>query len=136
MNLTTEFMQRWVGGQLEVTSKTQGILCRSQIRRVWVEENSVLWVEFEYVCMYNRSTGGYMPYSPTGRYPLTRLGLIGASASGFGEGRLVVNVGPTNEIWVFFPPKHHKKVLSSGKMQVRMPWEPPDEEPEHEPEPV
>ena len=66
MKLTTEYMQRYVGGQLEIINDNEGYHYRGQIKSVEVilgNQKSIipddlLHVEFDYCCKWNE---GYKP---------------------------------------------------------------------------
>lgn len=130
MLLTTEYMQRYVGGQHEIQHpddgchyRNQGYHYRNQIKSIKVEDDpgqaglsgqaAILVIEYEYCCEF-KAGEGFKP-SENKQYNLS-LGIAGVSD--IGGGRLCINSPIVGEMSVFYPPTHHKRVLADGTIQV------------------
>lgn len=102
MNLTTEIMRQYVGGQLEIVGRADEYRFRGQIKDIQIipdegaaglgGQAATLHVEFDYI----------------GRGPHVDKG----------PNRLCVNSSIVGEMSVFYPPEHNKRVLVDGKMEV------------------
>lgn len=130
MELTTEYMRRFIGGQHEIFSHFENYRYRSQIKNIQVEDDpgqagftgqaANLVVEYEYCCEFVAGEGGSgneYGFKPSENRTFT-LALSIAGASEIGNGKLCVNAPVVGEMSVFYPPTHHKRVLADGKMQV------------------
>jgi hypothetical protein len=123
MNITTESMARFIGGQLEIVGTGgDNYRYRGQIARIEVQDDpgqaglgeqaATLHVEFEYICKFNHGVG----YEPDENKPYElSLGISGVSD--IGMNRVCVNCPVVGEMSVFYPPNHNKRVLPTGQME-------------------
>lgn len=130
MNLTTDFMRQYIGGQLEIVGN-EDYRYRGQIKDIQIipdphaegmgGQAATLHVEFEYICKFETGVG-YIP-DENKPYELS-LAISGVSDIGRGplvnEGpnRLAVNCSIVGEMSIFYPPQHNKRVLPDGKMET------------------
>jgi len=120
--LTTEMMQKYVGGQVEVIEKGEGggrQRCQIQAVRVESVENfdagfrrttPALKFVYEYACEWR--DGGYKPF--VGYREQVTLD-TDVRASDFGDGRFCVTT--PYQMMMFYPPDHPTRVLRDGTME-------------------
>lgn len=123
--ITTESMSVYVGGQVEIlgTSPNNRYRYRGQISKIEVKgdklfggpDDAILHVEFEYICEWD---AGEFPtgYKPSENKPYD-LSLLVCKISDIGDGRLCVNSEILNEMSLFYPPDHVKRVLENGDVE-------------------
>jgi hypothetical protein len=104
MELTTELLARFVGGDLEIQNKVEGYMFRGLIKSIAVE-NRTLKICFKWLAQ----AVGYPPI-PTS-WELTdpdkwdyELGLDIVAATEDGLGRIILNASFVGEMNVLFPP--------------------------------
>lgn len=106
MEITTELLSGFVGGQLEIQNQNEGYLYRGEVESAEVDDDSIK-VRFAWLAKGE----GYPPV-PTRWVKDDQLdysaGLMLCSASDIGDGRLAVNVSIVWELLVFFPPDGSK----------------------------
>ncbi len=98
--LTTEMLQKYVGGQVVIQSYTGDYLCRGPIEKAEVvgeEENEKLIVTFEWLAKYD---GQWRKDVRTN----SEVFLMGVTVSKGDRGELLLLVSSTSEIMTFFPP--------------------------------
>lgn len=125
--LTTEYMQKYVGGQVEIQNHVENYRYRCQIKSIAIvpDENlakgphvpghgqcATLHVEFDYSCKFEPNVG----YKPCENTPYD-LSLYISGANDIGDNRLAVSSSIVNEMSVFFPPTHKRRVLADGTME-------------------
>jgi len=106
MQLTTENLSRFKGGQLEVQNRNEGYVYRGEIEAATIEDNRLV-VKFSWLA----SGEGYPPY-PT-KWVKSFRGDYAASleiyaASDIGLNRLCLNSPIVGELVVFYPPDGSK----------------------------
>lgn len=120
--LTTEMLQKYAGGQVEVIGKgEESTRQRCQIKGIKVDEvenlaagfkmfGPVLRIDYEYACEWR--DGGY---KPSGTY--CELVTLDADvrASDFGDGRFCVTT--PYQMMMLYPPEHPTRVLRDGTME-------------------
>ena len=108
MEITTELLSRFVGGQLEIQNQKEGYPYRGEVESVEVDvDEDLIKVRFAWLA----NGEGYPPI-PTRWVKDDRLdysvSLMLSSASDNSNGRLTVNVYGVGEFLVFFPPDGSK----------------------------
>ena len=103
MQLTTERLAAFVGGDMEIQNESEGYLYRGPIERATVEGGEVR-VRFKWLA---KNDGG--PSSPTSTWtkddrPDYSASLQIYSVSDIGDGRICLNSSITGETVVLFPP--------------------------------
>ena len=106
MEITTEVLSRFVGGQLEIQNQNEGYLYRGEIESVEVDDESIK-VKFAWL-----AKGEGYPLLPERwvndeklDYAVSRML---SSASDIGDGRVSIHVSIVWELLVFFPPDGSK----------------------------
>lgn len=123
MNLTTENMARFVGGQLEIVGTgADEYRYRGQINKIEVVPDDVsipgggqpatLHIEFDYICEMKPNIG----FVPSENKPYD-ISLVICGVSDIGMNRIALNSSIVNEMSVFYPPNHNKRVLADGSVQ-------------------
>jgi hypothetical protein len=112
VQLTTEMMQRFVGGQMEVQNSHEEYLYRGEIETIRIEDDTVV------VRLVWMARGEGFPTLPTGwvvehnhnyRAGLVLFGIEELPpGSGGGGTRICMHSAITNELVVFFPPDGSK----------------------------
>ena len=125
--LTTENMAVYVGGQVEIIgskSNADQYHFRGQIAKIEVipehgrpqpfgaGQDAVLQIDFEYICEAKPGEA----YKPSENKPYA-LSLLVCAVSDIGMGRLCVNSSILDEMAIFYPPSHNKRVLPDGEMK-------------------
>jgi len=106
MEITTEALSRFTGGQLEIQNRNEGYLYRGEIESVEVDDDSIR-VKFAWLAKGE----GYPPLPERWvndeglDYAVSRMF---CSASDIGDGRVTINVSIVWEVLVFFPPDGSK----------------------------
>lgn len=106
MEITTETLSRFVGGQLEIQNQNEGYLYRGEIESIEVDNDSIK-VKFAWLAKGE----GYPPLPERWvndenlDYVVSRML---SSASDIGDGRVSINVSIVWELLVFFPPDGSK----------------------------
>jgi len=130
MNLTTEFMRQYVGGQVEIVGN-EDYRYRGQIKDIQIipdpgceglpGQSATLHVEFDYICKFQPGVG----YQPDENKPYDlSLAISGVNEIGRGPhvdkgpSRLAVNCSIVGEMSVFYPPEHDRRVLENGMMEI------------------
>lgn len=106
MQLTSELLARYAGGQLEIQNQNEGYLYRGEVERAWIEGDD-LCVRF----VWFAKGEGYpsLPERWVSEPDLDyKASLTLVSASEIGEGRLSFRVMLVGELGVFFPPDGSK----------------------------
>ena len=102
MDLTTEIVKKYEGGQLEIQNKNEGYLYRGEIAEAWVDDNS-LFVKFKWLAKMGEDSKWYtndnLDYS---------INLMFTSVSDIGDNRLFYSVSFIWENGTFFPPDGSK----------------------------
>lgn len=119
MNLTSEIIARFVGGQLEVQNEQKNYIYRGQIKTATVNEKNDLAVEFEWNA---KGDDGFPPLGWTASDVLTynvslnkySVSDIGPSR-GVGDNRLCLMSSITGETVVLFPPNGSRLDLNRVK---------------------
>lgn len=105
MQLTTENLTRFKGGQLEIQNQAENYIYRGEIENVVVEEETVK-VRFAWIA---KGKGGFPPQGwikdDKRDY---RAGTLIYSASDIGDDRVAMNSFVNGEMAVFFPPDGSK----------------------------
>ncbi len=106
MEITTEALSRFAGGQLEIQNKNEGYLYRGEIENIEVDDDSIR-VKFAWLAKGE----GYPPVTERWvnenklDYAVSRELSIATDLSG---GRVAINVSVVWELLVFFPPDGSK----------------------------
>jgi len=102
MQLTTEIVKRYVGGQLEIQNSNEGYLYRGEVERAWVE-GSDLKVRFKWLAKMGDDgkwhTEDNLDYA---------VSLEITSVSEIGDNRIHYSVMYVWESGTFFPPDGSK----------------------------
>jgi hypothetical protein len=128
MKLTNENMSVYIGGQVEILgTRPDGgdeYRYRGQIKNITLSGDQInanqdveLHLDFEYICQWNNKEG----YEPAENRPYD-ISLCLFSSSDIGDGRICLNSPILNEMAVFYPPNHHKKILANGDVEKDESW--------------
>ena len=102
MELTTEVVSKYVGGQLEIQNSSEHYLYRGEVERALVE-GTTLHVKFKWQAQmgddFEWHAENDLDYSVS-------LEIYGVSE--IGDGRIALNSPYTHELAVFFPPDGSK----------------------------
>jgi len=98
MELSTDIVKRYEGGQLEIQNSGEGYLYRGEVERAWVESGS-LCVRFKWLAIMGED--GQWHASNDLDYSVS-LQII--SVSEIGENRIFYSVMFVGEHGTFFPP--------------------------------
>lgn len=102
MELTTEVVSRFEGGQLETQNRKENYLYRGEIERAWVEDNT-LHVRFKWFAKMGED---YLWHAEENLDYSASLKIL--SASEIGEGRIHYSIWIVGENGTFFPPNGSK----------------------------
>ncbi|MBX4190948.1 hypothetical protein KW794_02565 [Candidatus Saccharibacteria bacterium] len=103
MELTTELLERYIGGDFEVQNSTEGNLFRGPIKAAKVEDGDII-LELDW---FAKNDGGPNRPAPTWTADETRTykaSLFIYSVSDIGAERICIQSFITNELGVLFPP--------------------------------
>ena len=138
VDLTTEFMSQYIGGQMEIIGGDgllDGYRFRGQIKNLAVVpqktsqasgeatpgQQATLKVDFEYVCKFDTATVRFKSENAD-FFKSYEINLSISAVSDIGRGpnvnegvsRLCVNCPLIGEMMVFYSPQHDRRVLENG----------------------
>lgn len=102
MELTTEIVKRYEGGQLEIQNPNENYLYRGEIERAWVD-NGTMHVRFKWLAKFGDDGKWYANDKP--EYSIS---LEFTSARMIGDNRILYSVMYVGERGTFFPPDGSK----------------------------
>ena len=106
MEITTEALSRFVGGQLEIQNKNEGYLYRGEVESIEVDGDDI---KVKFAWLAKREGDPPLPERWINDEKLDyAVSRMLSSASDIGDGRISINVSIVWELLVFFPPDDSK----------------------------